>query len=287
MHALHTMEGDVRAILSQDPFWAAYAIADLHPDLAHFCKWLLAPDASGLALLYTGLEPPILMTAGTLAGVAAAMSDVELPPELFLSVLPEHLPAVQLHYPHIDRQDMLRMSLPAEKHVPAPTHPTVPLSRRDEQRLQALYQHGGEFAPDAFSSSQLDDGFFFGIEDAAGALATAGGTHVAYRPDSPSSHHQADSRGQISDSMEGILTRGVAAIGNIYTRPDCRGLGYGMAVTASVVWALQADGYELIVLNVGEQNLIARSIYEKLGLILHCKFFEGFASRSQEAVALE
>ena len=65
----HTVNGAILDILSQDPVWAAYAIADLRPDLARHCRWLVAPDASGLALLYVGLAP-ILLTSGSLEGVA-------------------------------------------------------------------------------------------------------------------------------------------------------------------------------------------------------------------------
>ena len=272
----------VRDILSQDPVWAAYAIADLRPDLAHYCRWMVAPDASGLALLFTGLQPPILLSAGTPGGVAAALNDAELPDEVFLSIRTSHLPAVRRHYPRINRHDMLRMALAPGQNVSAPLMPAVPLSSADEHRLQTLYQHGGEFAPDAFTVSQLHDGYFFGIEDENGALAAAGGTHIAFRLDSLPSPSPQEGHRQKADSIDRILSHGVAAIGNIYTRPDCRGRRFGSAVTARVVQALQADGYGLIVLNVSERNLVARSIYEKLGFVTHCPFVEGRASWDRE-----
>ena len=272
----------VRDILSQDPVWAAYAIADLRPDLAHYCRWMVAPDASGLALLFTGLEPPILLSAGTPDGVAAALNDAELPDELFLSIRTSHLPAVRRHYPRIDRHDMLRMALAPGQNVPAPLMPAVPLSSADEHRLQTLNQHGSEFAPDAFTVSQLHDGYFFGIEDENGALAAAGGTHISFRSYSASSRSLQESHRQKAGSIDRILSQGVAAIGNIYTRPDFRGRGYGKAVTARITQALQADDYGLIVLNVSKQNLVARSIYEKLGFVTHCLFVEGCARRNRE-----
>ena len=268
-------------ILSQDPAWAAYAIADLRPDLAGFCRWLVAPDASALALLFTGLEPPILLTAGTSEGVALALTEAELPQEVFLSVLPSHLPAVQQHYQRIDRHDMLRMALAPGQQVSEESIPTVPLSVADELRLQSLYQHGGEFARDAFTASQLQDGYFFGIEDEIGGLAAAGGTHIAYRSEYTSSLTSHEKALRKTSSIDRILSEGVAAIGNIYTRPDCRGRGFGTAVTARIVQALQADGYRLIVLNVSEQNLVARSLYEKLEFVTHCLFIEGSAKRNQ------
>ena len=207
----------VRDIMSQDPVWAAYAIADLRPDLAHYCRWMVAPDASGLALLFTGLEPPILLSAGTPDGVAAALNDAELPDEVFLSIRTSHLPAVRRHYPRINRHDMLRMALVPGHHVPAPSISTIPLSSADEHRLQTLYRQGGDFAPDAFTVSQLHDGYFFGIEDENGALAAAGGTHIAFRSDIPPSRSLQESHRQKADAIDRILLHGVAAIGNIYT----------------------------------------------------------------------
>ncbi|MCY4410291.1 MAG: GNAT family N-acetyltransferase [Caldilineaceae bacterium] len=269
----------VKGILAQDPVWAAYAIADLRPDLAPFCRWTVAPDASGLALLFTGLEPPILLTAGSSEGVAAALNDAALPEEIFLSVRESHIPAVQQHYARVERHEMLRMALAPGQQVPEPTVPTVTLSTADELRLQSLYQHGGEFAPDAFITSQLHDGFFFGIEDRRGHLAAAGGTHIAYRRKNATSPGLQKSHRQKSDSIDCILAQGVAAIGNIYSRPDCRGRGFGTAVTARITQALQADGYNFIVLNVSKQNLVAQSIYEKLGFARHCLFVEGVAKR--------
>jgi hypothetical protein len=163
---VNDVDRKVRAILSHDPVWSAYAIADLRPDMARFCRWLVAPDASGLALIYSGLEPPILLTIGSVAGIAAALNDAELPERVFLSVRPEHLPVIWRHYPQVDGDEMLRTALPPERHVPAKSHCVVPLSRADGHRLQTLYRHGGDFASDGFASNQLDDGYFIGIEDA-------------------------------------------------------------------------------------------------------------------------
>ncbi len=277
-HGVSNVDRTARAILSHDPVWAAYAIADLRPDMARFCRWLVAPDASGLALIYSGLEPPILLTIGSVAGIAAALNDAELPERVFLSVRPEHLPVIRRHYPQVDGDEMLRMALQPERHVTAKSHCVVPLSRADGQRLQTLYRHGGDFAPDGFAAYQLDDGYFWGIEDADGALAAAGGTHIVYMSDRAAPLDASDSLQQ-GDALDGVLSKGVAVIGNVYTNPECRGRGYGTAATAAIIQALRADGYRLIVLNVSERNTVARSLYEKLGFATHCHFVEGCATR--------
>jgi len=277
MRRAHAVNGLVLDLLSQDPVWAAYAIADLRPDLARHCRWLVAPDASGLTLLYFGLEPPILLTVGSLEGVAASMTGSDLPDELFLSILPSHLPAVEGHYQQVVPRSMVRMVLPHGRQVPAPNQPVRRLNRADASRLNILYGHGGDYAPDAFDPCQLDDGFFFGIEDEDGTLAAAGGTHVVLRTETRSLTNGSPAGGL--SSLDPVISKGVAAMGNIYTRPDRRGRGYGKAVTTSISRALQEDGFSVIVLNVDEQNLVARSIYEKLGFDVHCHFMEGFASK--------
>ena len=217
------VDSAVRAILAQDPIWAAYAIADLRPDQARFCRWLVAPDASGLALIYRGLKPPILLCVGPADGVAAALADAELPAHAFLSVRQQHLPPLLQHYAQIDKQEMLRSTWPAGRQAPAPLQPTVRLGCADGQRLEALYGCGGPFAPDAFANRQLDDGYFFGIEDCRGALAAAGGTHIAFRSHGPRPHppHNGTSFDSVSDprgrtdKLDEILLQGVAAIGNV------------------------------------------------------------------------
>ena len=279
---MNDVDRKVRAILSHDPVWSAYAIADLRPDMARFCRWLVAPDASGLALIYSGLEPEIPLTIGSVDGIAAALNDAELPERVFLSVRPEHLPVIWRHYPQVDGDEMLRTALPPERHVPAKSHCVVPLGRAGGHRLQSLYRHGGDFAPDGFAAYQLDDGYFFGIEDADGALAAAGGTHIVYMSDRPRPSDSNDSLHQHDDALDGILAQGVAAVGNFYTKPDFRGRGYGKAVTAAIIQALRADGYGLIVLNVSKRNLAARSLYEKLGFATHCQFVEGCTNRSHD-----
>lgn len=281
MRNRHAADQAVLDILSQDPVWAAYAIADLRPDLANHCCWHVAPDASGLALVFRGLQPPVLLTAGSPQGVATALTDADLPDEVFLSVLPSHLPAVKQRFHRIAPYEMVRMVLPPGKQIQSTGQAARRLTSADTSRLTTLYQHGGDYAPDAFDPTQLNDGYFFGIEDGNGTLAAAGGTHVAFRaqrrPLTDANLNPTSGKG----SLDKLISQGVAAIGNIYTRPDRRGQGYAKAVSTSITRALQQDGISLIALNVDKQNLVARSLYEKLGFELHCQFLEGSACNIQ------
>jgi predicted GNAT family acetyltransferase len=99
----------------------------------------------------------------------------------------------------------------------------------------------------------LEDGVYYGVHE-DGALVAAAGTHVVAR---------------------GV---GVAALGNIYTRPDRRGRGLATAVTAAVTGHLARLGIATIVLNVRDDNHAAIHVYERLGFRPYCNYFEVMAT---------
>jgi len=243
----------IRYRLLVDPVWSAYALADLREDLLPFCQWTVAGD--GLALIFTGLEPPILLTVGEPEDVADALAQAVLPDVVYLSVRQEHLPAVQAHYAGDDYGLMVRMALGADVVLTPAAHQMIRLTPGDVPAIQSLIAQGGPFAPDGFAPYQVADGFFFGVADGAGGLAAVGGTHILN------------------------YAEGVAAIGNVYTRPDCRGHGYARAITTEIVSQLRAAGLPLIVLNVNSENRIARRLYDSLGFVEHCSFVEGIVRK--------
>lgn len=249
------------AILSTDPVWAAYALADLQPAFAPHCHWLVDKQGDGLVLLFDGLSPTVLMAMGTSAALLRVLDGAakSLPHEVYLSIRLEHEEVINRFYDNrADRRPMVRMALPTTLTLPPTDLGAVRLTVDDAARLRRLYAHGGPFTPDAFDPYQLDDGFFFGIADETGELTAAGGTHIVNR------------------------IEGVAAIGNIYTRPDYRGRGYARRITSAIVNAARADGITNLVLNVDERNGAARSLYEQLGFVVHCPFIEGVAKRKNE-----
>lgn len=243
----------IRKILLTDPIWSAYALADLREDLLPYCRWTVAGD--GLALIFTGLEPPILLTVGPPEDVAEALAGTDLPEEVYLSVRHEHLPAIEGWYDASEHRVMVRMALGEEVSLPPVEQPLTRLLLADVPRVEALIAQGGPYAPDGFAPYQVEDGFFFGVEadasDGTGGLAAVGGTHILN------------------------YAEGVAAIGNVYTRSDCRGKGYARAITTELVSQLRAAGLPLLVLNVNSENQIARKLYDSLGFVEHCSFVEG------------
>ena len=110
----------VRRLLYTDPIWAAYGIADLQPELAGDCRWLAVEggegadgaDSGALALIYSGLEPPILFTLGDPSLLAQLLEGADLPPRIYVSIREHHLPVVACHYDLSgDTRPMWRMVL--------------------------------------------------------------------------------------------------------------------------------------------------------------------------------
>ncbi len=241
----------LRAMLERDAVWAAYALADLQPDFAPYCAWYPADDERGLAMIYTGLSIPTLFTAGDPASVAASMTRIELPERIYITVREEHFPAVDRHYDFsADQRPMRRMMLPAREQIGSPQQAVVRLTTAMSDALCTLYGYGGDFAPDAFDPYQIENGVFFGIMD-GDELVAAGGTHIV------------------------DWSAGIAAIGNMYTRPDARGRGHAGAIVQALAHTLRAGDVSTIVLNVDQRNAAAYRLYLQHGFLEHCPYVEG------------
>lgn len=243
-----TDKNAIRAILRRDPVWGVYALGDLTPAMFAQTQWF-EPD---LTLVLHAFDTSILFAMGT-ASVREALDHVAWP--VHLQVQREALDEIATLAVVERVREMWRMVWQG----PPPGQPTdlparaVRLGAADVPALWALYADGeatGE-APDFFFPSMVDEGAFFGVYEGA-RLVAAAGTHLLAREED------------------------VAAIGNVYTLRACRGRGLGRVVTAAVVEALA--GITTIGLNVRADNLAAIRIYESLGFVRHCPFFEGLAT---------
>jgi ribosomal protein S18 acetylase RimI-like enzyme len=253
---------EVERILFADPIWAAYAIADLQPAMAGHCRWLTAHGAEGdaLALIYRGLQPPILLTVGAPAVLAELLdgSRAELPPAIYASIRNEHQPAVSRYYDlSADTRPMWRMVLAdaqVAEHAASSAHRSgltaVRLAGAQTEDVLRLLAHGGPFSPDAFSPAQIDQGVFFGIYEGADLLAV-GGTHIVDR------------------------TAAIAAIGNMYTHPHARRRGHSAAILRAIVGDLLRQKIDTIVLNVDQRNRGAQALYRAHGFVMHTAYTEG------------
>ncbi len=172
----------VEEILRRDVGWAAYALADLQPAFAPFCRWLIGASSAGegLVLLYDGLTPPALVSVGSADAVEVALATAHLPDAVYLNVPYDHLPVIDRWYDGAaDRRPMVRMVYGGELDVVAVNgQGPLRLGPEDVSRIRALYRFGGPFAPDAFAPYQVENGLFYGVAGDEGELLAVGGTHI-------------------------------------------------------------------------------------------------------------
>lgn len=266
---LTTDKNEIVAFLQRDLVLAAYAIGDLEPEHFSFCTWYVAEAGNqldALTLLYQRLDPPVMLTIGEAPGIATIFDEVALPEHVYMAAQTAHLPVFEWYYDFSDDRirPMLRMDLAPmafRMTCDLPANITLRrLSSADVPAIQALFAAGGPYTPDAFSSPQVEEGVFFGLESQAltqiepGPLIAVAGTHLV------------------------ASTMSIAAVGNIYTHPAHRGRGYGQLVTSAVTAELLKRNLQ-VVLNVDEDNIAAVQLYEKLGYRVHCAFFEGVGRR--------
>ena len=141
------------------------------------------------------------------------------------------------------------MVLPPDALVAPPPGAMARLGPKDAPMIAALFA-GQPDLPDAYDPTQLEGGCFFGVWEGSQLTAMAG-THV------------------VSSQAR------VAAIGNVYTRADRRGLGLARRTTGAVAAELLQLGIETIVLNVAMDNAPALSAYRALGFMPFCGYYEG------------
>jgi ribosomal protein S18 acetylase RimI-like enzyme len=234
-----------RTTLETDRVWSAYALADLDPAESHHCTWLVGQQA--VILAYRGLTPPVLFACGAPAEVSALLREVTEGEYIFTLLLPDRAALsdrLRVHAEHPTWRMALR---PAD--FRAAVGQPVPLGPDDLEDMLSLFADHPD-RPDAFHERQLAQGLFFGVRERRRLVAVAG-THV------------------VSSQA------GVAAIGNVFTRPDRRGRGLGAQTTSAVAAEAIRRGLRTIVLNVWQDNQPAIRCYRRLGFREHCPYAEG------------
>ncbi len=254
---LDASDGDALAALNTDRRWSGYAIADLDPSFRAYSQVAVAWHPSGASAACTLYRHPAftaLIPHGDRAGLVALLAALVLPDRTFLHVLPQHRALLEQYFSAPEGLDeMLRMALSPGEFRPL-SQPHTGVDRLATDDLAALEDLYAGYAASAFTADQLRTGIFYGVWS-DGRLLAAGGTHVF-------------------SSLYGI-----AAVGNVFTRPEARGRGYAPAVTSAVVADLLAAGCRDIILNVAVDNATAIAIYERLGFRTHCRYFEGIVER--------
>ncbi len=241
-------EGAIRELLERERVWAAYALADLDPGESMPVEWGIA--GAGLTMIYRGLEPPVLFACGDPEPVGKLLDSIPAGRYTF-TLLGVHRSRLGARLQPDSQARMWRMVHRQSSPSASAAQGTAQLGPVDLPAIQQLFgDHADQ--PDSFHPSQLRTGSFFGLRE-AGELVSIAGTHV------------------VSEAMS------VAAIGNVFTRPDRRGQGLGRRTTAATLAWLLARGIQTIVLNVGMDNPAAIHLYRELGFMPFCGYYEGTA----------
>jgi RimJ/RimL family protein N-acetyltransferase len=249
------------AILSQDPIWNCFALADLEPPLRQYSQFAMASQNESneraiCLILHHSIIGQVLSPFGSEEGVAAILQHITLPERPLLQAQEMHIPLLQQYYqPETFWKKLLRMAIiPGSlQSFTFELHQSVKqLTVSDLPALKELY---AENPGSGFSADLFPQGMYFGIYEGERIVA-AGGTH-AQAP-----------------------AYGIAVLGNILTAPEFRGRGYATAITAALVTTLFKQQFSLVVLNVFEDNSNAISIYQHLGFQTHHRLLTGKATLS-------
>ncbi len=240
---LHHAE-EIRPRLEEQRAYAAYAIGQLGPRLFNLvrCWEAQGPDGDALALFSRGGLGDALFLSGEPGALAALLTIHQGPRTNFATCREAHLPVVERFYRVTSGKPMLRMAVDAAAFLPAPA-PDLPavhtrrVTGRDAREVNRLYNSEGQ--PTYYSQGHIDQGMYHGVFEGRRLVAVAG-THVI----SPE--------------------EGVAVVGNVFTDPERRGLGYGTLATSATTAALLRRCRD-VALTVDPLNTPAVRAYVRLG----------------------
>jgi GNAT superfamily N-acetyltransferase len=257
-------DGEAYTILSQDPVWNCFALADLEQPLRAYSQFAIAyqheSDEHAICLI---LRHPIigqvLSPFGREDGVAAIFQQLALLEHPLIQAQEVHISLLQQYYqPETNWKSMLRMAITSTS-LRSPTHGSSrqlkQLTVSDLPALKNLYARHPE---STFSADLFTQGIYIGAYE-RGRIIAAGGTH-ALAP-----------------------TYRIAVLGNILTAPEARRQGYATAITAALVSMLLKQHFSPVILDVFEDNSDAIRIYQRLGFQTHKRLLTGKAIASQRS----
>jgi ribosomal protein S18 acetylase RimI-like enzyme len=228
-------------LLNQDWPWAGFALGDLEPEWMEHCEWWQVSDT--VVLLFDGLTPRLCCAYGDTSGLAQILECLK-GGRIWANIRPEAEDIFRRFYRPEKIVSMRRMYLNGP--FPARTE-AIRLDPTDQLAIEELLKQGEWvlFLPQALAS-----GHFYGIRENDKLVAMAG-THLA------------------------SARYNIAALGSVFTHPARRGKGLATICCKAVLASLSEAGISRAVLNVEEEKLGARHIYEKLGFQTACIYIDG------------
>lgn len=246
-------KGRIEAFLRKNVFLHIYSIGDLDDFFWPYTIWYgweEAGEIQAVALLYTASPDPTLLAISERQDVMWELvrSIFHILPERFYAHLsPAVAEAAKLQckiksYGKHYKMGLMNTSMLYD----IDCSQVVRLTENDLDEIAVLYEEG--YPNNWFNARMLQTKQYFGLR-LMNRLVSAAGIHV------------------YSEKYK------VAALGNIVTRPDYRGKGFGKAVTARLCQSL-TEHVDNIGLNVKADNVPAVALYEKLGFEIVGEYYE-------------
>jgi RimJ/RimL family protein N-acetyltransferase len=236
------------AVLSRDPVWNCFAIADLAPPYRDHLTvgTAVAGERAATLMVLDQHNLKVMSPFGDPDGLARLLDAMPVPSRIFCPVEDTLLKTVAERFAPVDPwQALIRMSVAPETLADSPSD--QPVEEITESRLAELREFYRDMARGPFPDETMSHGLFVGIR-LDGRLAAVAGTHVM------------------------TPRYGIAVVGGVLTRRDLRGRGLATAVTAAITRRLFERGCPNVTLNVLTSNTPAVAVYTKLGYREHCRF---------------
>ncbi len=253
----------IRPLLEAERAYAAYALAQLEPDLFAQSEWWLAAGDGSEALLMHSRGGPgnALVAFGDPHALPALLSLHPGPSQAFATFREDHLEAMNRFFLLGRDQPMLRMMVTAETFAAAEAREAETegiveirrLSDSDIPEIDRLY--GSEGNRFYYQPRHIDEAAYFGVFNDQQLVAVAG-THAI----SPA--------------------HGIAVVGNVFTHPLHRNQRFAMRATGAVTETLLQTCPQ-VVLTVDPLNPAAVHAYFRLGYREECRLIECGVTRRE------
>jgi ribosomal protein S18 acetylase RimI-like enzyme len=235
-----------------------YLIGDLAPPHNRFSSFATAEKENHIktvAMLYRDGDRFALLAGGDPFGLLAALEALELPRQVAFQLTLKEVDVISAHYEVEWAAPHLRMI--RQDNDPIQNRSADPVRRLGADDLPAVRRLALRVPDIWFTENQYHHNPFVGVFDHRDALIGMGGFHLLSRE------------------------LGIAALGSIGVDPDHRGQGHGKSIVYHLLQ--EAQGVDVLGLNVARENRRAVNLYKSLGFQVHSEFQGGIATLRTES----